>query len=204
MKAKIRSQRKLLLFVTVVIMVLALALYAVNPRLPLFLFFGGALGFTLQRARFCFAAAFRDVILVGITAASRGVLIFILMTVVGVALIQYSYDLTSDSILSNVDPVGWHTVVGGILFGIGMVIAGGCVSGTFMRMGEGYEMQWYAFIGLVIGAGFGGKHFYWWHQWGSYEMYLPNYFGWWPSLVLSLVLLLGLYLLAHWWEKKEV
>ena len=39
---------------------------------------------------------------------------------------------------ANVLPVGLSTLVAGTLFGVGMVLAGGCVSGSLYRMGEGY------------------------------------------------------------------
>lgn len=41
-----------------------------------------------------------------------------------------------------------NTVVGGIIFGIGMVIAGGCASGMLMRIGEGFEMHLITLVGF--------------------------------------------------------
>jgi rhodanese-related sulfurtransferase len=48
------------------------------------------------------------------------------------------------------------TFLGGILFGIGMVIAGGCVAGSLFRAGEGSIPAFIAAIGMIIGmAAFG-------------------------------------------------
>ncbi len=38
------------------------------------------------------------------------------------------------------------------MFGIGMVIAGGCASGTLMRVGEGFAMQMLSLLFFVIGS----------------------------------------------------
>lgn len=51
--------------------------------------------------------------------------------------------------------VGLNTAIGGILFGIGMVLAGGCASGTLYRVGEGYTTSMVALVGMLVGiAGF--------------------------------------------------
>jgi hypothetical protein len=44
-------------------------------------------------------------------------------------------------------------VIGGLLFGIGMVLAGGCVVGTLYKMGSGSALSMTAFVGLIIGSG---------------------------------------------------
>ena len=43
-------------------------------------------------------------------------------------------------------------VVGGLIFGVGMVLAGGCASGTTYRVGEGMMGSFVAALGLTIGA----------------------------------------------------
>jgi len=47
-------------------------------------------------------------------------------------------------------PVG--AIVGGLVFGIGMVLAAGCASGTTYRVGEGMMGSLIAAIGLTLGA----------------------------------------------------
>jgi hypothetical protein len=48
---------------------------------------------------------------------------------------------------------GVHNVIGGIIFGIGMVLAGGCASGTLFRVGEGNVSSVIALIGMLCGIG---------------------------------------------------
>jgi len=57
--------------------------------------------------------------------------------------------------------VQWHAkpllwanyLVGGVLFGVGMVLAGGCVSGTLYKAGEGHLNSIVALMGIPIGIG---------------------------------------------------
>lgn len=44
------------------------------------------------------------------------------------------------------------TIIGGFLFGFGMVLAGGCVVGTLYKMGSGSILSLMAFIGLLSGS----------------------------------------------------
>ncbi len=112
--------------------------------LPLFWLFGIGFGFALQRARFCFTASMRDPSLTGSTSLTRAVLIAIALTTVGFAAIKYAAftgGAEKNLNMVSVVPVGIPLLIGGIVFGIGMVIAGGCASGTLMRVGEGFTMQ---------------------------------------------------------------
>ena len=54
--------------------------------------------------------------------------------------------------MSYVVPVSFATVIGAFIFGIGMVIAGGCASGTLMRVGEGFTMQILALFFFIVGS----------------------------------------------------
>jgi hypothetical protein len=55
-------------------------------------------------------------------------------------------------------PFPWYTLPnlvifpGGVLFGIGMVLAGGCVIGILYRMGSGQVLSWVAFAGMLAGS----------------------------------------------------
>ena len=63
----------------------------------------------------------------------------------------------------HVYPVGPQTLAGGIIFGFGMVIAGGCAAGTLVRSGDGFTAQWAALAGLCAGSVLGAWHWDWWH-----------------------------------------
>ncbi|AOY78467.1 transporter [Clostridium formicaceticum] len=172
---------------------------------------GILLGMTMQRSRFCFAASFRDPIMMGSTSLLKAVLLAFMVSTVGFFIIQYktvgsnpNYLLTA--VPGQLSPVGIHTAIGAILFGVGMVMAGGCVSGSLMRLGEGYMMQLVALIGFIIGSILGASHFSFWDKVliaKASTVYLPKYLGLFPSLILQLILLCVLYYIADWYDKKN-
>ncbi|MEX2444241.1 MAG: YeeE/YedE thiosulfate transporter family protein [Alkalispirochaeta sp.] len=172
--------------------------------------FGVALGVILQRSRFCFTAALRDPVLTGGTNLLKAVIIALAVATVGYVAIQFGrfgieLNITG-SIPGHVKPAGLHTVIGAFIFGIGAVIAGGCASGTVMRVGEGYQMQWLSIIFFIIGSVLGVVIFPIWRpllNMGA-SVYLPQALGGWlPAIVLQTVLLLSLYILADWWGHKK-
>lgn len=167
--------------------------------------FGLAFGFVLQRGRFCFASAFRDLFLLGHGRNMKGVLMGLAVASVGFAIMMARQIPTVDSGFfpptANILPVGVHTVLGGLLFGVGMVVAGGCVSGTLYRMGEGYVGSWIAFAGLVLGLLISGYTWNWWWQRSiaiSPRIWLPTYLGHSGALAATL-LVLGLVFIGVLW-----
>lgn len=172
--------------------------------------FGIALGVILQRSRFCFTAALRDPVLTGGTNLLKAVIVALAVATVGYVAIQFGQfglelNITG-SIPGHVKPAGLHTVIGAFIFGIGAVIAGGCASGTVMRVGEGYQMQWLSIVFFIIGSVLGAAIFPLWQPLVSAgaSVYLPQALGGWlPALILQALLLLGLYVAADWWGHKK-
>lgn len=167
---------------------------------------GIALGFVLQRSRFCFTAATRDPFLTGSTSLLRAVIVAILVALIGFSAIQYSAFSAGKPVPGNISPVGIHTLIGGIIFGIGAVIAGGCASGTLMRVGEAYMMNLLALVFFIIGSAFGAYHFGWWKAnviKNSPAVFLPDVLGWPLAFFGSIFALFGLYYLALWWDYRK-
>lgn len=109
--------------------------YALNPvfmYIILYIWFGFAYGMVLQWGRFCFASAFRDLFSMGVTRMFVGIMI-----AMGLFSILISLLNTRGMSTFHPGPIGIHEVVGGMVFGIGMVFAGGCASGTLYKCGEG-------------------------------------------------------------------
>ncbi|MCP5114794.1 MAG: YeeE/YedE family protein, partial [bacterium] len=53
----------------------------------------------------------------------------------------------------NPKPLLWASLlVGGVLFGVGIVLAGGCVSGTLYKAGAGHMNSLVALLGIPIGV----------------------------------------------------
>lgn len=140
----------------------------VDTQFSMFWAFGLAFGFVLQRGRFCFASAFRDLFLLGHGRTMKGVLLGLAVASVGFGIVMSRQvpvtTLGFDPPSAIVLPVGVHTALGGILFGTGMVLAGGCVSGSLYRMGEGYVASWVAFAGVMGGLLAGAYTWNWWWE----------------------------------------
>ncbi|MEW5959333.1 MAG: YeeE/YedE family protein [Chloroflexota bacterium] len=180
-----------------------------DGEMALFWAMGLAFGFVLQRSRFCFASAFRDIFLLRHGRNMKGVLTGLAVATAGFAvLMSRQVPNPGLGILppdANVLPLGWHIVLGGLLFGAGMVVAGGCVSGSIYRMGEGYVASWVSFIGIMGGLLAAGYSWNWWWQWqiaAGPRLWLPAFLGHGGAVVATLVGLLLVYLLVLWWESR--
>ncbi|SET10137.1 hypothetical protein SAMN05660297_01407 [Natronincola peptidivorans] len=208
---KKKRQTPYAVLATTIALIIYLMLTNYHLHLSGFWIIGILLGVTMQRSRFCFAASFRDPIMVGSTSLLKAILIAFIISTVGFFIIQYrAVALNPEYLLTEIpgrlQPVGIHTALGAILFGTGMVVAGGCASGTLVRIGEGYIMQLVVLMGFVIGSTLGAKHFSFWDRILISEaptIYLPDYLGFFPSLILQLLLLCVLYYIVDWYDKKN-
>ena len=114
-----------------------------HGRLAVFLFFGSAFGIVLQRSRFCLVNAFREPFMSGASEHTRGAALALVMGVLGFAILKVT-DLKDAA--EWVFPSFWFgALVGGILFGIGMVLAGGCGAGSIWRVGA-----WHVKLSLAV------------------------------------------------------
>ena len=167
--------------------------------------FGVALGFTLQRSRFCFTASLRDPILTGSTSLTKAVVIAIATASVGFAAIQFAAASKGTPIPGNISPAGIHTAVGAVMFGIGMVIAGGCASGTLMRVGEGFTMQMLVLVFFIIGSLVGASNFGWWSKqfMPAKGVFLPDVLGWPIALLFQFGVLLAIFIFADWFANRK-
>lgn len=109
-------------------------------------------GVFLQKARFCFVSAFRDFVAFKDTRVLQGVLVGI-----GVMTLFWSLQATFGYFRGFWTPAwGLGSFLGGLVFGLGMTLAGGCASGTLYRAGQGYIQFWlvllFMFVGYVVFA----------------------------------------------------
>ena len=169
---------------------------------------GIAFGFILQRSRFCFTAAFRDPYLIGGASLTKALLIALAVTTIGFTAIKYGAYINGEVIPGQnfIGPMGMDTIIGSFMFGIGMVIAGGCASGSLMRTGEGFQMQAIALVFFVIGSLWGEHDLPWWQEklpTYSEGVFLPDIFGWFGALVIQLLFIAFLYIMADIWQTKK-
>lgn len=112
------------------------------------LIIGILFGFALQRGRFCMNSAIRDSILLQDFTLLKAVGIALLVQLIGFTVLAMMNVITLSP-----KPLFWGAqLVGGFIFGIGMVLAGGCASGITYRVGEGMIGAISAVIGLAIGG----------------------------------------------------
>jgi len=109
---------------------------------------GVLFGFVLQRGRFCMNSAFRDIILLKEFKLAKAVVIALITLMIGFAIFALAGVIT----LAPKPLKIWGAIVGGLVFGIGMVLAAGCASGTTYRVGEGMMGSLVAGFGLTLGA----------------------------------------------------
>ncbi len=170
---------------------------------------GLAFGYILQRSRFCFTASMRDPYLTKGTTVTRAVLLSFAFTTVAFAAIKYGYHIKGLPVpgMSYVVPISLATAVGAILFGIGMVIAGGCASGTLMRVGEGFIMNMISFIFFIVGSLWGAHDFGWWKLnfiSKAPSVFLPDVFGYFWAVVIQLTLIFILFISAEKWQNSHI
>lgn len=113
---------------------------------------GAALGAVFVAASFGFSAGVRRFFTVGDSQHLRAQLLM-----VGVALALFTPALTAGHVLGSpvrgyVFPIGLALVAGGVLFGIGMQIAGACGSGMLAALGSGSARMIVAFLAFIAGA----------------------------------------------------
>ncbi len=113
----------------------SLSSFAVDHRYIYFsayLWFGFIYGMSLQYGRFCMASAIRDLFAVGVPRMAVGIMIAVVLF----SLVS-AYVTVAGKSTFHASPIGLYSVVGGLIFGIGMVYTGGCASGSLYKTGEG-------------------------------------------------------------------
>ncbi len=100
--------------------------------LTAYLWFGFVYGMCLQYGRFCFSSAFRDLFAVGVPRMAVGIMIAMVLFGAVSAFVTATGNSTF-----HAAPYGIHSVIAGFIFGVGMVLTGGCASGSLYKAGEG-------------------------------------------------------------------
>jgi uncharacterized membrane protein YedE/YeeE len=109
---------------------------------------GIVFGFALQRGRFCMNSAFRDILLMKDFTTFKAVAVALLVEMIGFELLALAGVITLAP-----KPLLWGAnILGGFVFGIGMVVAGGCASGITYRIGEGMVGAMSAVLGFSLTA----------------------------------------------------
>lgn len=151
-KAELLFKLGVLVLVGIGIWIVYLMIFGVIPEgkkipvLAIAMLFGVGFGFVIARAQVCFTSAFRDLFITGRGYMAKAVIFGMMVSTIGV----FSY------IMLGLPPkIMWaapNAIIGGFLFGLGIVIAGGCECGWMYRAVEGQVHYWIVGIGNVIGS----------------------------------------------------
>lgn len=193
-----------------------------SPKLPLALAAGLLLGYTLTRSRFGFAGGVKRIFYRGEGSLTIALIVMLATTAVLNFGIQWFAasdgalpawqitDAATQAIIpgtQNVRIGNISVILGAFLFGMGMIMAGGCASGTLSDFGEGEGHAWVAFPFFVLFAAPG--------QYLGYvldntalgkvgvNIWLPEYVGYWGALGITLAALLALFVFTKHYENKK-
>ncbi|HHW7506660.1 TPA: selenium metabolism membrane protein YedE/FdhT [Mannheimia haemolytica] len=159
---------------------------------------GLAFGLLIERAQICFTSAFRDLWVTGRAYMAEAIIFGIIAGTIGV----FSY------IQLGVSPkilwAGPNAIIGGLLFGFGIVLAGGCETGWMYRSMEGQVHFIWVGVGNVVGSTLLA---YYWDDLApvltlDYEkINLLKEFGPVGGLFINYGLLILCLIAVVWWEK---
>jgi uncharacterized protein len=103
---------------------------------------GLGLGFVMQRARICFARAFREPFMTAEGEMTKAIILALALAI-PIAAVLFEKKVMDPYIA--IPATFWlGSFLGGLIFGLGMIFAGGCASGALWRMGEGHLKLWVA------------------------------------------------------------
>ena len=172
-----------------------------------------AIGYAMQRGRWCMIQGFREPHMTGDSTMARSVALSIVIVAVGAAVLKYGVParIDGEAVLHPMNYVrgtfGWGGFVGGFIFAVGAMMAGGCGSGTLWRVGEGQIKLWlvvpfFAISNSLVDALF--KNFdVEANGWLGKYVYMPDVFGYAWTLGIIFIFALVWYLLVSWNEDSN-
>lgn len=188
----------------VVIIGTAIALNLTDQVLIGFTLIGLFIGIILQRSRWCIVRALREPFLTGDSEPAVAIIAGLVIGLLGFTIIKI---MGIGSEMTMVGSNFWMpAIIGGIIFGFGMTVAGGCTVGSTWRAGEGHVKLWLSLIGIIIAAPLTAEYikpaFLNVLSPGmKQQIFLPNHFTYLGSIIIMLLILLLWYIFAKWNER---
>ena len=109
---------------------------------------GLGFGYVSQRGGFCLTRALANLYLMGDLTIVRAYVLALLVATIGTHLL-----LALGVVQIPIRPFHWlANLLGGLLFGVGMILSGGCSGSTWYRVGEGAVGAWIVLVGFAMGA----------------------------------------------------
>jgi len=188
----------------IIIIGLAIAFTFDNPFLFAFSFIGLFIGIVLQRSRWCIVRALREPFMTGDSEPAVAIIAGLTIGLLGFTVIKMT-GLGGE--LTFVSANFWMpAIIGGIIFGFGMTIAGGCTVGSSWRAGEGHVKLWLSLVGIIIAAPLTLEYIRPAFLdilpiWMKEQIFLPDYFTYLGAIIIMLLILLLWYIFVKWNER---
>lgn len=175
-----------------------------------YIFVGGLLlcglgfGFVLHRSRLCFARCFREPFMTGDGEVTRTVIVSILISMLGFATLKWvGLRMETTYVTAN---FGFGALIGGFIFGFGMLVTGGCGSGTAWRAVEGQvklmlALVFFALSNSLVRAWIDASELM--QRIVGFEVFLPDILGYQGTIVAVSLLMAIWYVLVTWNEETE-
>jgi uncharacterized membrane protein YedE/YeeE len=109
---------------------------------------GFLFGFFLQKGDLCGSSAFSEVLMMKDRRKVAGIWVLIVVAMIGFAVL----DLLGWVKLNPKPFIYWNYILGGLVFGVGMVLAGGCVSGCVYKAATGNLNSIVALLMIPVGV----------------------------------------------------
>jgi len=116
------------------------------------LFIGFTYGVIAQRKQFCFSGGIKDLILFSHTRRTASLIVAIATVILFTQTFSYIYniDLSASKYYININYL--FIILGGLMFGYGMMVADGCSSRHLIKLAQGEKESFYILISLAIFA----------------------------------------------------
>lgn len=169
-----------------------------------FALIGIFIGIVLQRSRWCIVRALREPFMTGDAEPAVAIIAGLIIGIFGFTVIKImGIGSETAMVASNF----WMpAIIGGVIFGFGMTIAGGCTIGSSWRAGEGHVKLWLALIGIIVVAPLTAEYIQpaflnMLPAWTKQQIFLPNYFTYFGAVVIMFLILLIWYIFVKWNER---
>lgn len=172
-------------------------------KLGIWMLIGVGFGLIIERGRICFTSAFRELWITRQGDMARALATSMAVAAVGIALLSAG----NEKLVARAEWASPGVLLGGLIFGVGIVLAGGCETGWMYRSTQGYVQLWMAGLGTVVGT----TLLAWgWEHWGLYttlvagwpQVSLYKELGWGGAIVITLGALALWWLAVTWWEGR--
>jgi uncharacterized membrane protein YedE/YeeE len=189
----------------ILLVILAFYAYAVldNTELGGLLFFGFLIGLIMHRSRFCFVRAFRCPFMTGDAEMVKVVAMSLMIYGMGTAVIKWAWIQEPAMGVNHNFWIG--SLLGGVIFGVGMLVAGGCASSTLWRVGEGQTKMVVTLLAFAVSNSVLARTL---EKLDLYDkmghgVFIPDTLTWYVTVPAFLVFFTFWAFVAIWNEKSE-